>query len=369
MFVRIDLDDPRPLYTNLDFISGRVILRLTRDEKVSAIRVKLEGESRTVVLHQPQATLDPLSNQHHTIPTENHKILYKVSQVFPTQDPVAAPSMGLSYTLRAGQHEYPFRYKIPFNNDCSDPEFEQVYYRSRFSGFGLVELEQLKYNHVKRILPPSLTELPGKAEIRYFIKATVERPSKFKENMRSVIEFKFLPMEPPRPPPTTIEVYARRPYVFPASLAIYQVKPKGEIDARLPSPAILTCNKSLPLRIIARKIRESPASVFLVGLQVHLFGWTEVRAGGVLKTETTKWILMNLNELSIEVISPGDEEGSESEVDKQLWDGIPLPKTVGPSFQICNITRRYRLEVRVRLGYGAPGEIQARHISPIFIVL
>jgi hypothetical protein len=85
MLVRIDLDSPRDFYTNLDYISGRVILKLTRDDNVSAIRVKLEGESRTVVLPQSRRpSLDPLPNQHHTVPTENHKVLYKVSQVFPT---------------------------------------------------------------------------------------------------------------------------------------------------------------------------------------------------------------------------------------------------------------------------------------------
>jgi hypothetical protein len=381
MLVRIELDDPRDFYTNLDFISGRVILSLTRDENVSAIRVKLEGESRTVVFPQTRRpSLDPLGNQHHTIPTESHKILYKVSQVFPTQDPVAAPSMGLSYTLRAGQHEYPFRFEIPLNNDCSDPEFEKIYYKSRLSNFGLVEVEQLKYSHVKRILPPSLPGFPGKAEIEYFIKATVERPSRFKGNMRSILDFKLLPMEPTRPPPTTIEVYARRPYVFSASLAGHQVKsakkptelssmtPKGEIEARLPSGAILTCNKPLPLRIIVRKTGESRASVFLMSLQVQLIGSTELKANNEVAVEVNTWVLMDLNELSIPIVTPKDEVGSEIDVDSQLWDTRPLPKAVIPSFHICNVARRYSLWLRVGLGYGLPGEIQARYLSLAFVV-
>jgi hypothetical protein len=50
MSVRIQLDDPHSFYTNLDFISGRVILSLANDDSISAINVKLEGESRTVSL-------------------------------------------------------------------------------------------------------------------------------------------------------------------------------------------------------------------------------------------------------------------------------------------------------------------------------
>ena len=376
MSVRIQLDDPHAFYTNLDFISGRIILSLTSDENVSAILVKLEGESRTVLMRpmgpqaQAQQQLYGRQNQRNGIAMENHKILYKVNQVFPSRD---SGGLGGAYTLRAGQHEYPFRFKIPFNNGCSDPHSQQVGPGSGFAGFGLAGLQQLQYRHVKRTLPPSLTGFPGEAEIRYYIKVTVQRPSLFKENRRNAIGFKFLPIEPPRPPKTANEVYARRPYVFQAGLASYAKKssmfkkkpaqlsdkaPKGEIDARLPSPAILTCNEPLPLRIIARRLNDSPEHVFLMSLQVHLSGSTEVRAQGVVRTETTSWVLMSLTGLAIPLGSPDEEIRKETMVDPSLWDRIPLPNTVAPSFHTCNLTRRYELEVRVGLGFGVPGEIQ-----------
>lgn len=48
MSVRIQLDQHNgPYYTNLDFISGRVLLTLPSDATISAINVKLEGESRS----------------------------------------------------------------------------------------------------------------------------------------------------------------------------------------------------------------------------------------------------------------------------------------------------------------------------------
>lgn len=48
MSVHIQLDQPESrCYTNLDFISGTVVLFLPHDATVSAITVKLEGESRT----------------------------------------------------------------------------------------------------------------------------------------------------------------------------------------------------------------------------------------------------------------------------------------------------------------------------------
>src|SRR5277367_4697279 len=48
MSVVIRFDKPNTWqYTNLDFVDGRVILILQSDSTISAINVKLEGESRT----------------------------------------------------------------------------------------------------------------------------------------------------------------------------------------------------------------------------------------------------------------------------------------------------------------------------------
>ena len=97
MSVRIQLDDPHTFYTNLDFISGKVILHLTSDENVSAILVKLEGESTTVLMRpmEPRGlggrTQQPTyyDRMERRTPggmaTENHKIL---------QSPAGVPQSG-----------------------------------------------------------------------------------------------------------------------------------------------------------------------------------------------------------------------------------------------------------------------------------
>jgi hypothetical protein len=47
MSVTIHLDRPHAHFTNLDFISGKVILNLPSETAVAGIQVKLEAESRT----------------------------------------------------------------------------------------------------------------------------------------------------------------------------------------------------------------------------------------------------------------------------------------------------------------------------------
>ncbi|CZS99393.1 related to arrestin (or S-antigen), N-terminal domain protein [Rhynchosporium agropyri] len=378
MSVRILLDEPHTFYTNLDFISGRIVLSLNSDENISAIVVKLEGESRTMLMrpmNMPTAVYAQ-RRARDSVAAENHKILYKVAQVFPNQSQGAG--MGQAYTLRAGQHEYPFRLKIPFNNACMDPQPQQPMGLGGLGGLGLTGLQQMQYRHVKRTLPPSLTGFPGEAEVRYYVKVTVQRPSLFKENRRSAIGFRFMPIEPPRPPKTSNESFARRPFQFQAGLGtntkktsmfkkkatqLSDVPPQGEVDARLPSPAILTCNEPLPLRLLVRKLNDSPEQVFLMSLQLNLIGYTEVRAMDVSRTETSSWVLMSLNGLTLPIGSPTDAVRTESIIDSKLWDHIPLPNTVAPSFHTCNLTRKYELEVRVGLGYGVPGEVQPQTIT------
>ena len=96
MAVRIVLDNPPEFYTNLDFVSGRVVLNLGRPETVGAVVVKLEGESRTALAPPLE---DPDHHRRGTLPggpgplvSENHKLLYKVQQVYPDERAAAASS-------------------------------------------------------------------------------------------------------------------------------------------------------------------------------------------------------------------------------------------------------------------------------------
>jgi hypothetical protein len=367
--VRIQLDNPHAFYTNLDFISGKVVLTLSNEENVSAILVKLEGESKTMLL-RPAPAHD--NRERDTIAAENHKVLYKVQQVFPSQDPHTGLRSASAFTLPAGQHEYPFRLKFPINNNCEkQPQSYTV------AGIKLMELPpHMQYKHVTQILPPSLSGFPGEAEIRYYLKVTVQRPSLFKGNRRSQVGFKFLPIEPPRAGPSNAEVFARRPHTFQAGLSSYVRKPSlfskkkptvlsGTppsvlVDARLPSPAILTCNEPLPLKLFIKKQNNSPEYVYLMALQIELIGHTHVRAQDVQRTETGNWVIASLSGLSLPICKPSDTSESASVVDGNLWNHIKLPHTVTPSFVTCNLARKYELEVRVTIGYGYPGEIQVR---------
>jgi hypothetical protein len=51
MIVHVFLDSSQGLYTNLDLVSGKVILKVPTNTSVSSVTVKLEGESRTRLIN------------------------------------------------------------------------------------------------------------------------------------------------------------------------------------------------------------------------------------------------------------------------------------------------------------------------------
>lgn len=58
--------------------------------------------------------------------------------------------------------------------------------------------------------------------------------------------------------------------------------------------------------------------------------------------------------MRVQLGMPGDAAGTEMVVDNKYWKDRPLPNTVAPSFETCNISRYYELDVRIGLAYGSP---------------
>jgi hypothetical protein len=119
--------------------------------------------------------------------------------VFPSEEIQRQKTSAGGFTLRPGEYQYPFHFKVtlvslynrhwlryvqvPINNNCSP--VNSVYTNLNFVG-PRVELAKNTEKHVKKTLPPTLCGLAGEAEIRYYVKATVERPQFYKENHRHV---------------------------------------------------------------------------------------------------------------------------------------------------------------------------------------
>lgn len=358
--MRIVLENPPPFYTNLDTVAGRVVLFTTRTEHIGAIVVKLEGEARTFAAddREPHGRLD-----------ENHKVLYQVQQVFP-QPNGGPPSPTL---MQPGPHQFPFRLKIPFNNACSDVK-AMAKMGGGFLGSGVRVMDgskQIFLSHVKKTLPPSFVAGPRNAEIRYYIKVTVQRPGLLNPNWRHQIDFRFMPIEEPRPARTEAKAFAKRPFAFrPKASATTgqkslfskgkqppneEVPPSVEMCAWFPHPTIFTCNKPVPLRLVATKKVASTQPVYLTSVLIELIGTTQVRCFDRMDSISNRFIVLSNNKLRIPLTkAPDAAVGTEVEIPDTLWRNTPLPNTVSPSFSTCNIARKYRLELRLGVSWETP---------------
>lgn len=78
MSVRIQLDKPQGAFTNLDQISGVVILSILSPETVSAITVKLEGESKSYLA----GNVNPRRNYDGFEKEGSRQEIHKVSMCF-----------------------------------------------------------------------------------------------------------------------------------------------------------------------------------------------------------------------------------------------------------------------------------------------
>lgn len=379
MSVRVQLDLPQgEIYTNLDFVTGRVLLTLPTDTTISAITAKLEGESKTR-LEGTRPVPGAYDREKSKTLLEVHKLLYKVETVFPSaelrQPTLYTTNRTSQYTLLRGQYEYPFKFKIPFNSDCIE---NTSIIKDLKVGALSVQYGQEPI-HAKLPLPPSMGGLPGEAEIKYFVKATVVRPKFYQENIRNEVPITFLPIEPPKPGDTEGETYGRRRHQFEHTLvrrtslfksigkaALPEEEPLSfQVDARLPNPAVLTCGQTLPLRIIVERLNSNTSSLFLSMLQIELIGHTKVRAYDLNRKESQPWLLVSMANMSVALEQSSDKK-NQCTIPSYFWDNIRLPAAVAPTFSTCNISRTYELEVRVGLTHGMADGVRPEIIvSPI----
>ena len=134
--------------------------------------------------------------------------------------------------------------------------------------------------------------------------------------------------------------------------------PKISVEGRLPDPAIITCNEPLPLRVIVKKLNETPEILFLTLFQVELVGYTKIRAHDLSRQESSSWIVVSLANLKTPLGNSETQVEKDMEVDSKLWNQIALPNTVPPSFETCNLARHYTLQIRVGIMYGKPGNLK-----------
>ncbi|EWC45797.1 hypothetical protein DRE_05134 [Drechslerella stenobrocha 248] len=375
MSLCIHLDKPAGhAYTNLDILSGHVSLDLTSDETISSIVVKLEGLVRTRLKEPKRNDEDRDSKRWET---ELHKVLYLTKTVFPADEVQKQTTSTAGFKLKKGEYKYPFQFRIPINNVCIPPTGILKTLSEFGQGFDAVKEAREQESHVRTTLPPSLSGIPNDmAWCRYFVKVTLNRPQFYRTNTRKLELFVLLPIEPPRPPSTSRETFVKREHTQNYQQGLPKKKRgllgfRGKdgppppinqsrfyVEARLPSPPIITPNEPIPLRILFTKLVPFGPPIVLRSLQIRLQSTTQIRVHDIKHDFIGSGHAHSNMSLAIPVLHPHSPVGEELEADNTSWRHWTLPSSVQPSFVTCNIRRKYDLEIMVGISLGPQPQVE-----------
>lgn len=103
--------------------------------------------------------------------------------------------------------------------------------------------------------------------------------------------------------------------------------------------------------------------------QIVLIGTTEVRAHELKRVEKSSWVIVSKANLEIPLGNSNTPAQKGMEILDSMWKNIPLPNTIPPSFDVCNLTRRYELEISVGLVHGTVGNMKVYSLTVRFEVI
>jgi hypothetical protein len=106
--------------------------------------------------------------------------------------------------------------------------------------------------------------------------------------------------------------------------------------------------RNITMRLTTKGLNNSRHSLYLSSFQLLLFGYTDVRAGSASSGQMSCWTLQSLSNLDLE-LTLDDDPNIECDIDPALWREKCVPKTAVPTFDACNMGRRYEVEILLGL--------------------
>ncbi|ODQ81362.1 hypothetical protein BABINDRAFT_166044 [Babjeviella inositovora NRRL Y-12698] len=375
-------------------ISGSVHVSIADSFSVDYIEVRLEGVAKTKVKVREKhknTTRDKVS-------TEEHRLLYHTTVVFPPANIRAVSSPKTQFTLTPGSRQYPFRFVIPHDNS-SEIDLAKAHKTS---------------GHKPCFLPPTLPptvleanrrgDLLAEAEIVYYVKVVCKRKGLFQLSATKEVTFDFLPVDIDRDTDGSCLVLAKDHIFREKAPLLVAVDEREEAYKELQAPQTflfttmfssnanreLAREYSLHIKDVAVQLQvryiDMPGArsgsadnfsvyvtttlppsmfklsngessglgqVFLSKMKMILTGTTWVKAGESSHQGSTTWPLacfegLHRFDLADAVESPLEHGVYEVLVPHELYREVgsrTLYPDMVPSFDVCSIRRWYTLQV------------------------
>ncbi|KAE8389103.1 hypothetical protein BDV23DRAFT_173412 [Aspergillus alliaceus] len=308
MDIQILLDKMHPVYTNQDQVSGHVILRNEAELDIATITIKLSG-SATSRLDSGKLT-------------ESHELFTRSEQILPPGN-CAGLFTSRAVTIPPGEHSFPFSIMFPQVSEC---------YKSNTTDATRKRPSSHEPHHLLRKLPPSAGNRRTPEEISYVLEASIVQDGLIRRT-HATRDISIHPVSTIRQPFHTLK-------------ARTSVTCNTTASGRLSPPLIYDIEAELvngPFLLLGHPI----------ALATLLLETTEVRACGSMQSFTRPWVIQTMTNLRRPLVAGrGPTVGSVLNLDGSLWSRHRVPLHLTPTFETCNISRNYKLEVRLGIDFG-----------------
>lgn len=126
-----------------------------------------------------------------------------------------------------------------------------------------------------------------------------------------------------------------------------------EIEAELVNGPFLLLGHPIALEVKIMNMNDGQAAISLRDFQTLLLEMTEIRARGSMQSHTRPWIIQTMTNLCQPLVAEDRPTfGSVLRLDDRLWSRHRVPIHLTPTFETCNLSRSYKLEVRLGIDFG-----------------
>ncbi|ODQ81363.1 hypothetical protein BABINDRAFT_166045 [Babjeviella inositovora NRRL Y-12698] len=174
-------------YTS-EAIFGEALVHNTSELSVDYIEIKLEGVASTMVwVREYQRNASGNVRNYDRTYTEEHKVLYQTTIVFPPPNVRQVASPKTQFTLTPGRHTYPFHFTIPYDNSSEMNFIKSQSTRGHFPCFLPPSLPNVQYNQNNN--------MRSNAGVNYYVKVVAKRKGFLKLSSRKQVPFNFTPVD------------------------------------------------------------------------------------------------------------------------------------------------------------------------------
>ncbi|GJP87978.1 fungal Zn(2)-Cys(6) binuclear cluster domain family protein [Aspergillus niger] len=348
MEIQIELDERKPFYTNEDRVIGHVILRNDTEVDIATITISLSGQA--------------ISRLDSGKLTESHKLFQRNEQIFPPSNCVGWLTSA-SVTIPPGEHSFPFCIMFPQVSECYKDSTRDAA-RKRSATLGIYTLP--RRSDILWMLPShgmgSYTEVTNPLSLPSRVAMACTN---------SIKQTRTISFHPVSAIPKPLQSVSVRKIVTCSTKAAELLRPPltYEVEVELVNGPFVLLGHPIALGVKVINVNDEKLDISLRDFQSMLIETTDIRAHGIIQRVTRSWIIQTMTNLSQPFVTGGGPTaGFVMSLDEGVWSRHSVPHCLTPTFETCNVTRSFKLEIRLGIEFGRYNSRILEFLFPVCVL-